>query len=142
MHSQTTGHDRCFVAGWRTRSPSIAGRKTDHGNDRVWKACMTTPALLSALTILRGLNDSFACDMIGMGDSEKLLKSGPGRYTNHRWRLLHSNALWEFERDFDSLARRGSTQEPSEPASSRPQMMGGHCGSLIPCSTPRLLKFR
>ena len=43
---------------------------------------MTTPALLSALTILRGLNDSFASDMIGMGDSEKLLKSGPGRYTN------------------------------------------------------------
>lgn len=43
---------------------------------------MTTPALLSAHTILRGLYGSLACDMIGMGDSEKLPESGPGRYTN------------------------------------------------------------
>ena len=38
MHSQATGHDGFFVAGWRTRSLSIAGQKqtmqmTEYGKD-------------------------------------------------------------------------------------------------------------
>jgi hypothetical protein len=32
----------CDTPGWRTRSLSIAGRKADHANDRVWKAWRAT----------------------------------------------------------------------------------------------------
>src|SRR6478609_11565266 len=41
----------------------------------------------------RGLGRLIACDMIGMGDSEKLPDSGPGRYTyaEHRDYLF---SLW------------------------------------------------
>src|SRR5207245_2802769 len=42
----------------------------------------------------RGLGRLIACDMIGMGDSEKLLDSGPDRYTYAENRSFLF-ALWE-----------------------------------------------
>jgi len=42
----------------------------------------------------RGLGRLIACDMIGMGDSEKLLDSGPGRYTYAEQRSFLFG-LWE-----------------------------------------------
>ena len=42
----------------------------------------------------KGLGRLIACDLIGMGDSEKLSPSGPDRYTYEEQRsFLH--ALWE-----------------------------------------------
>jgi len=42
----------------------------------------------------RGLGRLIACDMIGMGDSEKLPDSGPDRYTYAEQRSFLF-ALWE-----------------------------------------------
>jgi haloalkane dehalogenase len=48
----------------------------------------------NVMPVCRGLGRLIACDMIGMGDSDKLPNSGPDRYTyaEHRSFLF---ALWE-----------------------------------------------
>jgi AcrR family transcriptional regulator len=51
-------------------------------------------------------------------------KSGGSSVTERRrWWPHHENALWDIERDSDSRARRGSTQELSDRANPAPQLM-------------------
>src|ERR1700677_2318218 len=51
-------------------------------------------------------------------------KSGGSSVTERRrWWPHHENALWDIERDYDSRARRGSTQELSDRANPAPQLM-------------------
>jgi haloalkane dehalogenase len=55
-----------------------------HGNPTssyIWRNIMP---------VCRGLGRLIACDMIGMGDSDKLSQSGPDRYTYRKFR----SRLW------------------------------------------------
>src|SRR5277367_5899295 len=65
MHSLTTENAKHFVAGaahcagWRRGLSSFAGRKADHGNDRVWKAWKAMkPASHPSHTLWKSLRDS------------------------------------------------------------------------------------
>src|SRR6266571_2399795 len=68
----------------------------------------------------RGLGRLIACDMIGMGDSEKLPDSGPDRYTYAEQRSFLF-ALWE---------KLGPGSEIRRSSSGR--LVGNHCKELPP----------
>src|SRR5271156_3827888 len=64
MHALTTENAKHFVAGaahcagWRRGLSSLAGRKADHGNDRVWKAWKAMkPASHPSHTLWKSLRD-------------------------------------------------------------------------------------
>jgi haloalkane dehalogenase len=93
---------------------------------------------------LEGLGRLIACDLIGMGDSDKLDPSGPDRYSyrEHRDYLF---ALWEklgIERDVVLVLHDWPTWSPSSPRSHGMTTTPGAVTSSSVCAPPPARSWR